>query len=257
LGRWQQRERDLALDRQTRDGAFPVIPVLLPGAEPALDFLGLNTWIDLRQRLDDPIRLEIHAKAVHGEAPGPDLLHSVAQTLAEICPYRGLRWFREEDARFFCGREAFIERLSSTVESRHLIAVVGALGSGKSSLVRAGLLPRLRHHQEGQPVYEIATMVPGERPLLRLAAALVPLLGPGMDEIQQRGKSAEAARPYRCGLLSGLQPRRHAHRYLSVLHGAALGRPAAAGGCRPCRAIRIVLDHDSCNLTRVNDARRL
>lgn len=66
------------------------------------------------------------------------------------------------------------------MESRHLIAVVGASGSGKSSVARAGLLPRLRHHQEGQPVYEIATMVPGERPLLRLAAALVPLLEPGM-----------------------------------------------------------------------------
>ncbi len=34
LGRWQQREKELALDRQTRDAAFRVIPVLLPGAEP-------------------------------------------------------------------------------------------------------------------------------------------------------------------------------------------------------------------------------
>jgi hypothetical protein len=119
LGRWQQRERDLALDRQTRDRTFPVIPVLLPGAEPALDFLGLNTWIDLRQRVDDPLHLDILAKAVHGEAPGPDLLHSVVQMFAEICPYRGLRWFREEDARFFCGRDACIEKLNTAVESKH------------------------------------------------------------------------------------------------------------------------------------------
>src|SRR4030095_3925708 len=49
MGRWQQREKDLALDRQTRDPAFPVIPVLLPGADPALGFLSLNTWGDLRR----------------------------------------------------------------------------------------------------------------------------------------------------------------------------------------------------------------
>src|SRR5262245_28802260 len=46
LGPWQLREKDLALDRQSHDQAFPVIPVLLPGAEAALGFLKLNTWVD-------------------------------------------------------------------------------------------------------------------------------------------------------------------------------------------------------------------
>jgi TIR domain len=43
MGPWQQREKDLALDRQARDPTFPVIPVLLPSADPTLGFLGLNT----------------------------------------------------------------------------------------------------------------------------------------------------------------------------------------------------------------------
>jgi Tol biopolymer transport system component len=193
MGRWQQRERDLALDRQTREPVFPVIPVLLPNAEPALDFLALNTWIDLRGGIADPARYEILAKAVRGEPPGPDIQETLQRTRAEICPYRGLRFFREEDTRFFCGHEAFIETITAATRRRNFIAIVGASGSGKSSVVRAGLLPRLRRQSEGGPVYEIATMVPGENPLLRLAAALVPMLEPDLDEIQQLGKAGELA----------------------------------------------------------------
>jgi hypothetical protein len=53
MGPWQQREKYLALERQARDGTFPVIPVLLPRADPVLGFLGQNTWVDLRERPDD------------------------------------------------------------------------------------------------------------------------------------------------------------------------------------------------------------
>ena len=47
MGPWQQREHYLALDRQARDPAFGVIPVILPDADPALGFLSLNTWVVL------------------------------------------------------------------------------------------------------------------------------------------------------------------------------------------------------------------
>lgn len=53
LGGWQQREIGVALDRQVSEHEFPVIPVLLPGADdPALGFLKLNTWVDLRSGVD-------------------------------------------------------------------------------------------------------------------------------------------------------------------------------------------------------------
>src|SRR5262245_16941278 len=48
MGPWQQREVNMALERQAREIQFPVIPLLLPGADPVLGFLGQNTWIDLR-----------------------------------------------------------------------------------------------------------------------------------------------------------------------------------------------------------------
>jgi TIR domain len=70
FGPWQQREQYKALDRQTKEPAFRVIPVVLPGIkDPALGFLGLNTWVDLRSDLDHG--LELLAKAIRGEPAGP------------------------------------------------------------------------------------------------------------------------------------------------------------------------------------------
>lgn len=59
-------------------------------------------------------------------------------------PYRGLESFAEADAPLFHGRDADIERLLGYVRNRSLTLVVGPSGSGKSSLVKAGLLPLLR-----------------------------------------------------------------------------------------------------------------
>jgi hypothetical protein len=182
LGTWQLREKDLALNRQARDPQFPVIPVLLPGAEAALGFLSLNTWVDLRARLDDPIGLEILKAAIRGESPGPDLQEKLGAFLAGVCPYRGLRYFREEDAAFFFGRDVYIDRLQESVASLQLLAVVGASGTGKSSVVRAGLIPRLRQNRTA-PIWEAVIMVPGEQPLRALAAALMPLLEPELTEV--------------------------------------------------------------------------
>jgi hypothetical protein len=195
MGRWQQREQYLALDRQARSPDFSVIPILLPGADPALGFLSLNTWVDLRRGVDD-VSLTLLTAAVRGQAPGPDLRRRMATALASICPYRGLRFFREEDAPFFFGRDAFIARLVSAVDQHALVAVVGASGSGKSSVVRAGLVPRLRR-KDGKMVWDIATMLPGDRPLQSLAAAIVPLIEPEMtevDRLREVGKLAAAFR---------------------------------------------------------------
>ncbi|WP_243788428.1 trypsin-like peptidase domain-containing protein [Saccharopolyspora gloriosae] len=68
-------------------------------------------------------------------------------------PYRGLERFERDHATLFHGRDAAIEELLQRLESRGLVAVVGPSGSGKSSLVRAGVLPRLE--QQGRAVVEL------------------------------------------------------------------------------------------------------
>jgi WD40 repeat protein/DNA-binding SARP family transcriptional activator len=95
------------------------------------------------------------------------------------CPYRGLAAFREQDAPFFFGREDFAENLHQAVHQHPLVTViVGSSGSGKSSVVSAGLLPRLR--EDGN--WLIAPFRPGSRPFRALSVALLPLLEPELSE---------------------------------------------------------------------------
>jgi hypothetical protein len=201
MGPWQQWEKDLALNRQAREPTFSVIPVLLPGADPALGFLSLNTWVDLRAGLDEPLSLAVLTSAIRGEPPGPELREQLTVTLTTISPYRGLRPFREEDAPFFFGREAFTVELVKAMAQHTLVAVAGASGSGKSSVVRAGLVPQLRRGLGGK-VWDIVTLVPGDRPLHAVAAALIPLLEPEMDGDRSAGRSGQAGGQPRQGTYS-------------------------------------------------------
>jgi DNA-binding SARP family transcriptional activator len=88
-------------------------------------------------------------------------------------PYKGLHYFEPDDAEWFFGRERLVASLVSHLEEHHLLTVVGASGSGKSSLVRAGLLPALKHasrHNGGAPAGYV--MTPTAHPLEALAVTL-------------------------------------------------------------------------------------
>jgi energy-coupling factor transporter ATP-binding protein EcfA2 len=78
--------------------------------------------------------------------------------------------FREEDAAFFCGRNDAISDLVAQVQAHAFVVVVGPSGSGKSSLVFAGLLPALRQQRQ-TTMWDVVSFRPGALPLHALAAA--------------------------------------------------------------------------------------
>jgi len=93
-------------------------------------------------------------------------------------PYKGLRAFGEGDAQDFYGRETLTQqllvRLGETGELSRFLAVVGPSGSGKSSVVKAGLIPALRRGAlPGSEHWFIVEMMPGAHPLEELEAALL------------------------------------------------------------------------------------
>ncbi len=61
-----------------------------------------------------------------------------------VCPYMGLNAFSESDAQYYYGRETLTQELIYSLQNNSFLAVVGASGSGKSSVVQAGLIPQLR-----------------------------------------------------------------------------------------------------------------
>lgn len=92
--------------------------------------------------------------------------------LGDQSPYRGLLAFTEKEAVFFKGRETLTEQLYRAVVAKPLTAVVGASGSGKSSLVFSGLVPHLRLEKN----WEIVDFRPGKNPMISLVAALSELV---------------------------------------------------------------------------------
>ena len=97
-----------------------------------------------------------------------------------LCPYKGLSYFDEADADLFVGREELTTKLLERVlsmasneapDQTRFLAVVGASGSGKSSLVRAGLVPALRWNKKSAD-WHIHIFTPTAHPLECLAANL-------------------------------------------------------------------------------------
>ena len=187
FGEWQHREIQLGLDRQASSAktgqAFPVVPVLLPGlandSVPIGSFLSLNTWVDLRPGLDEPESLQRLIAGAQGRAIDAG---AAEKLLTGLTPYRGLLPFREQDAGLFFGRERFVTELVQKVGQRNatnVVAVIGRSGSGKSSIVYAGLFPTLRREKGlgDQSVWRIVRLRPYAEALHQLAAAFDPPRG--------------------------------------------------------------------------------
>ena len=95
------------------------------------------------------------------------------QDSKDICPYKGLEYFdcNKEDPKYFYGREKLTDILLDRVRQSNFLAILGASGSGKSSVLRAGLLHQLKLGRKlaGSQDWQIQIMLPGEHPLQNLA----------------------------------------------------------------------------------------
>ena len=183
LGPWQKEELQVAIDRRVRDRDFHVIPVLLPGAERPrrgdvahLEFLINASWVEFLKTLDDAKEFRRLLWGITGKKQ-PE---AVEPRYQGVCPYRGLEAFGPDDAQFFFGRDNLVDWLVSDLRREvhaargvRLLAVLGPSGSGKSSVVLAGLIPRLKQGAiDGSERWNVAVVRPGDDPIENLAVAV-------------------------------------------------------------------------------------
>src|SRR5271157_647554 len=202
LGPWQAEELQVAIDKRVRDRDFHVIPVLLPGSERPrrgdvahLEFLINASWVEFLKSLDDEKEFQRLVWGITGKKGA----EPVEPRYEGVCPYRGLEPFGTGDARFFFGRENLTDWLVSDLRREihapqgvRLLAVLGPSGSGKSSVVLAGLIPRLKEGAiEGSERWPIAIVRPGDDPLVALTEQVVPKArairpDPGLSELDEQ-----------------------------------------------------------------------
>jgi hypothetical protein len=172
-----REELRVAVNRAAVDGEFRVFLVLLPDAPTQFDwtaldpFLSSRTWVDLRWENDSHAVLLL-ARAVRGEPLG--WIDRNAGVPSGTTPYVGLRTFTSAEAQFFFGRDNDIQRLVEKLRHEPFLAALGRSGSGKSSVVRAGLLPALASGRaiEGSDRWRVQTLTPTATPLEEMAAHL-------------------------------------------------------------------------------------
>nr|WP_222109533.1 hypothetical protein [Streptomyces cupreus] len=215
-----------------------VLHVLIPQARRARPapvspgLYDLPQWQSLWERaVADPVASEEAA-----EEPPP---------AGSVCPYRGLASYRQEDARWFFGRQrstaALLDHLRAAERTGGLLMLVGASGAGKSSLLNAGLVPAVQAERE------VLQLVPGADPLAELTgripelAAVIGQEAPGFGDLVRDAVSAWAERT------SGARPvvivdqfeeaftlcadETDRHTFVQLLHAAS--SPAPDGGPAP------------------------
>jgi len=196
IGDWGHEELGMALDRAAKDRGFRLFLVLLPGLREPFDpsalppFLSTRTWVDLRSGIEDARAYQHLINAIKGVPFGQQ---TPSEPNTDVCPYRGLQTFHEEHADLFFGRGNDVQRLLEKLKWAPFLAVLGPSGSGKSSLVRAGLTPALRRGAlPGSEQWAIRAFTPGAHPLTALAAQFVQLYP---QEAMHRTLDALAADP--------------------------------------------------------------
>jgi WD40 repeat protein/energy-coupling factor transporter ATP-binding protein EcfA2 len=128
---------------------------------------------ELKGSVQEPIRMGWGRSITLVTYPQLDIPIGEKVAFNQQNPYRGLYAFESEQAQYFCGRDEAVRTLISRLAESRFLAVIGYSGSGKSSLVKAGLLPHLKGDRlPGSSQWEIASFTPGEHPLGKLVDIL-------------------------------------------------------------------------------------
>ena len=209
---WVWDEVKLALDRVHADPAYPLIPIL--AAETALP--NLPSLLTQYQGVRDVERDgDAFARLIRGVLR----MDTRAPIEAEREPFQGLEAFDSAKVHLFFGRETETEEVVSLLRDEHLVMVVGDSGSGKSSLVKAGLIPRfrggafVRHERDGRDEtrWQVFETRPLGDPFGKLAAVL-------RDAATARGRG-----PKECNEVAELVRTMQASKIKDALHYAAGG----------------------------------
>ncbi|NJL22036.1 MAG: hypothetical protein HC895_16420 [Leptolyngbyaceae cyanobacterium SM1_3_5] len=165
---------------------------LLKGLDPQHSKTGIVTNHSITAWVSQALKGEIQQPLFESSGSEIILTRSIAAappqrspTATHECPYRGLAYFDEADAEYFFGREEISNQLIAKLHSRKS-RDRRASGSGKSSLLRAGLVHQLRQRRSAKTAHwQIKLVTPGEHPLKNLAAAFVDLNTAALERAEQ------------------------------------------------------------------------
>jgi WD40 repeat protein len=184
LGPWHNEEMRLAIQRRVNSHEYKlrVLPVILPGGQRAREsdvpaFLQGTTWVEFHKSIDEEDVLHRLVCGILGVPPGRRRESTIKEG---ECPYVGLKTFQPHDAPLFFGRTAKIQEVVDrlrynfdTPKEERFLALIGASGSGKSSLALAGIVPAIQ--RGGLPEsakWPVIRFRPGYRPWESLQIAV-------------------------------------------------------------------------------------
>jgi WD40 repeat protein len=192
------REYEVAYEETTSDHGV-LTKALLQGLDPTQQIDGVVsnfTLVDfINQALRGATQRPIYANSGGQIFLTGKTIESTYSILAGICPYKGLAYFdcNDEDPKYFFGRTTLSDQLLEKIRQGNFLAVLGASGSGKSSVVRAGLLYQLKLGQRlsGSTQWAVKILRPGKYPLQSLARAFVDSHLSEIDQAKQAAKAEE------------------------------------------------------------------
>ncbi|NEO34503.1 MAG: hypothetical protein F6K36_29730 [Symploca sp. SIO3C6] len=168
--------RGFEVSREQLQGEHGILTAtLLQGLDPHRDVDGWVSNNKLADFINQQMFGELQRPIFHNSGGAiilTDKTHGVQlqldPKLKGTCPYKSLNYFTQEDAVFFYGRRKLTDELINRIRTENFIAVLGASGSGKSSVLRAGLLDQLKRGQKlsGSDRWQYyGPFTPGEHPL--------------------------------------------------------------------------------------------